>query len=980
MALPDPDSATAGFLLRTVQAIIVAAIAGWAGAAPSTGVPEFEFDIEAGSVVSELRQFYSVTGSSILYDARLNTEGQGVRGRYTAEEALTRILRDTGLSCIHVSEGHGIVVRPSSNTDHGPKGRCLYPAHRRSQSEAGPTPQTPIADQLLTVAITGTHIHHELPVGSALLVWNEEQIRRSGAHELSDLLADMTQNFAGGPNQHTHFGQAETYTNSGLGTAANLRGVGARATLVLLNGHRIAPSGSAAAFVDILNIPLSVVKEVEVMLDGASAIYGSDAVGGVINIHTKDEYVRPETFAELGSVTNGRQEQHRVSQDLGTRWEGGDLILVGEEMHRGALAANERWQNSSDLSALSANPQELYATPGNLRVAGQTFPIPSGQVGRLDFATLAPGVSNRQDRYTDSDIVPDQLRRSLYTAFRQGVGSSGTVFGDILWTQRRAVERQGGELVSLNVTNSPFLLNPPPTPVIEYINLLGDVGTQVTAVNVRTLNATLGGQIDLPNQWHVMLTGSDVLESESQVALGQVEPFLLQAAVSNPDPALAFDPFGADSQTAASVLGVMPTRRWFGSRSQLWDFAAVADGPFLALPTGPLHGALGIEYRDQRFSTVTSQTPTASDLRRQLYAGFAELVVPVLNATAHPSPLGTLTLSLAGRVEEDSDFGEAATPRMGVNWEPMTQLAVRAAWSTSIRAPNLGDLVEKNNFSYVAPVSGTQALVWSGGNAGLQVERAQTRTVGLSFKSDESRRFTADLGYFDILYRNRIQPGELTADVLTNPAYASFVIHNPSASERAAVCNESQFFGAGICLRAPIQAIVDLRERNTATLWTDGIDASFGSHFETPIGKWGLSLAGTYILHYKEADTPNEPLVSLLNTLSNPLVLHAIATTSWKIGNVESSLDVRYSSPYRNLQTQPATRVASWTTVGLGVAYTFNTAERRPSRPVEIALQGENLLNRYSPFAVNTVANLGYDQENGDLAGRVVTLGVDVKW
>lgn len=900
MARPDPDSATAGFALRTVQAIVVAAIAGWAGAASSASVPEFEFNIEADSVVRELRQFYSVTGSFILYDDRLNTKGQGVHGRYTAEEALTLILRNTGITCIHVSGEPVIVLRPSSDTDHGLQGRCLHPTHRRSQSEAAPTPLLPIADELLTVSIIGTHIHDALPVGSAILVWDEEQIRRSGAQELSDVLASMTQNFAGGPNQHTHFGQAETFTNSGLGTGANLRGVGARATLVLLNGRRIAPSGSAAAFVDILNIPLSVVKKVEVMLDGASAIYGSDAVGGVINIRTKDEYERPETFAELGSVTNGRQEQHRVSQDLGTRWEGGDLILVGEAMHRGALAANERWQNSSDL---------------------------------MDFATLAPGASNKQDRYTDSDIVPDQTRWSLYTSFRQGMGSSGTVFGDVLWTQRRAVER-----------------NPLPTPAIEYTNLLGDVGTQVTAVNVRALNATLGGQIDLPNQWHVMLTGSDVLESENQ-----------------------------DSQ-AASVFGVMPTRQWFESRSQLWDFAAIADGPFLALPTGPLQGALGIEYRDQRFSTGPSQTLTASDLRRQLCAGFAELVIPVLNATTHPSPLGTLTLSLAERVEEYSDFGQVATPRLGIDWEPMAHLAVRAAWGTSIRAPNLGDLVEKNNFSFVAPVGGTQALIWTGGNAALGVERAVTRTVGLRFESDEHARFTADLGYFDILYRNRIQPGELTADVLANPAYASFVVYNPSASVRDAVCNQTQFFGAGTCSQAPIQAIVDLRERNSATLWTDGIDANLGGHFETPIGKWGLGLAGTYILHYKEADTPNEPLVSFLNTLSNPLVLHAIATTSWKIGNVESSLHVRYSSPYRNLQTQPATRVASWTTVDLRVAYIFNAAQRHPSRPIEIALRGENLLNRYSPFAVNTVANLGYDQENGDLAGRIVTLGVDLKW
>jgi hypothetical protein len=214
------------------------------------------------------------------------------------------------------------------------------------------------------------------------------------------------------------------------------------------------------------------------------------------------------------------------------------------------------------------------------------------------------------------------------------------------------------------------------------------------------------------------------------------------------------------------------------------------------------------------------------------------------------------------------------------------------------------------------------------------------------------------------------------------PSGWSFVTHDPSAAARANVCNRSIYVPVKTesCLQLPINAIVDLRARNSATLWTDGIDARLGSNVETSLGKFEFSVAGTYILHYKQADTPDAPLVSLLNTLSNPQALHIIGSTSWTIGNAETSLDVQYANRYRDTETNPVSSIASWTTADLRVAYTFGAEDAPRSRPVEVALNCENLFNRYSPFAVNTVASLGYDQENGSLTGRVITLAVDVKW
>jgi iron complex outermembrane recepter protein len=975
----DPDSKRAGLLRRTAQVILALAITAWAGASPYKGPPLFDFRIERDALARELQEFMLMTGTSLLYeDKHVQMNGQGVRGRFTAEEALTRMLRETGLTCIHAQGGAAIVVRPSTHSDHPLRGRCLNSYRRPAGLQQGPRPS---ADTMSEVHIfgtnVGTHIHDVGQIGSPLVVWDETSIRRSGARNLSDLLSKMTQNFGGGPNQATHYGQAETFTNSGLGTSANLRGLGARATLVLLNGHPIAPSGSAASFVDLLNIPLSAVERVEVLLDGASAIYGSDAVGGVINIHTLEEYTLPETFAAIGSVTSGRQEEHRLSQKAGAGWDGGNLLVVGEVMHRGALAADERWQNNSELSSLTP---ALYASPGNLAVAGQILPIPPRQGGRpLDFATLLPGTPNGQNVYAGSDIVPAQSRWSLFSSLRQELGSMGTVFGDILWTQRQAVERQGGQEVVLDVTNSPFLLHSPPTTVLEYYNLLNDIGPQITAVNVRTVNASVGMEVNFPHSWRLVLSGSSSLEDESQTISGQANLAALQAAVSNPDPALAFDPFGAGSLTSASTLASVQQHQWYGSRSQLRDFAATVDGPFLLLPAGSLREAFGIEYRDQRFNTGFSQTDARSDLRRQLRAAFVEVAVPLLNATDYPAPWRALTLSLAGRIEDYSDLGETATPRLAVTWDPTPHLSARATWAESIRAPNLGDLAEQNNLSYVRFAGSAPALIWTGGNANLSVERALTRAFGLSFKSDETSRFSADIGYFDLHFRDRIQPAELVPDILSNPAYASLVTLNPSLGVQAAVCNQSHFIGAGTCAQLPIEALVDLRVRNSGTLWTDGFDVSLGTHFETPIGDWGVSFASTYILHYEQADTPTAPLVSLLNTLSNPLALQAIATTTWKIGNAETSLDIRYSNPYRNLETQPATHIASWTRADLRFIYTFNTGAFG-SHPTEIAVNGANLFNRYSPFAINNVANVGYDQENGDLTGRTLALSIDVKW
>jgi iron complex outermembrane receptor protein len=939
---------------------------------------EFQFDIPSGPAFETLGKFIQTSHVHMVYDFSLKEKTNEVHGRLSPEKALIRMLKGTGLVCSYTDGGSTIVVRPSSH--HRIQTRCEDAATSRTHGiETPPKPVGPPEPSPKTVdevrvrgRRVGSHLRDIPQIGSTVLEWDLSMIERSGAHNTADLIAKMTQNFGGGPTQDTLFGSQEAKANSGLGMGANLRGLGSRATLVLLNGRRIAPSGSDASFVDQLGIPLSAIQRVEVLLDGASAVYGSDAVGGVINYVTKDEYVQPETFAETGAVTDGRQEQDRVSQDFGARWTGGNLIVVVEEMHRGALSASERPQANSDLR------------PGgpNLGTSLGTYAIPEGPPAKaLDFSTLTAGTFNLANRYAGADVVPDQTRHSFFASLHQNLGDTSTFFTDFLWTERYASERQGGENVTLDVSHSPFLANAPGGTVLEQYNLLDAAGPVTTRVNVRTFNLTLGSQTDLPNDWQLLVTGSDVLETENQITL-EVDPNILQGLVSNASQTSAFDSLGSGPPAYGSGVAATLMPLWSGSRSQLWDFNATADGPFLSLPGGALHGAVGLEYRDQRFVSAVTETGAGNDLRRQLLAAFGEVFMPILDAHTFPAPWRSLTVSVSGRFEHYSDFGEAGTPRLGLQWEPSDRLVFRASLAQSVRAPNLGDLSEKQNASFLQTLQSTPTLVWSGGNPNLRVERAFSRTLGVNFRTLTSPNLTADLSYFNILYKDRVQDPAFPADILVDPLYRNFVTYNPSVTYRQNVCDHSVFTGASAseCLSAPIGAIIDLRAQNAARLWTDGFDAKTRVDFDTRLGSFAMGVDGTYILDYRQADTPYEAMTSLLNTLTNPINLHLLGTASWEKRDFHAALEVQYQGRYHNTLTTPESNIGSWTTTAIRFGYTLQTASSPWSHETEFALNVENLFDRYPPFAVNTVANLGYDQENGDLSGRVITASARVRW
>ncbi|PPU74309.1 TonB-dependent receptor plug domain-containing protein [Xanthomonas cucurbitae] len=220
------------------------------------------------------------------------------------------------------------------------------------------------ARTLAPVLVTGSHIR-EITTGGAspVIVFEKQDIERVGVATLQQFFEKLPQNFGGGANgaNVANLGlDRDTGSNFGQGTSINLRGLGTGTTLTLVNGHRVA-SSNRYQYVDVSLIPLSAVERVEILTDGASAIYGADAVGGVVNIILRRDFTGYETAVRAGTTTRGGMQEYQASQAGGWAWDGGHLLASYEFLKQDNLAASER-----DFSKnVTATPYDLY--PGSRR-------------------------------------------------------------------------------------------------------------------------------------------------------------------------------------------------------------------------------------------------------------------------------------------------------------------------------------------------------------------------------------------------------------------------------------------------------------------------------------------------------------------------------------------------------------------------------------------------------------------------------------
>ena len=961
------------------------------------------FDLPAGDARVMLNRFSEQSEIQLLFDFNQLTgkNTNEVIGDYEPVDALNKLLRGLPVKYEFVNDRTlAMTLIPDDRAAR----------LRRWWQRLSAKPQIQPASALDQVLVAGSNgIYQAPPLGAQLIRLDRLDIEHSGFATTQDLIRTLPQVFGGGPSEDTGFVGREEPTNSSKGVGINLRGLDAGATLVLIDGQRLAPSGGVGLFTDVSNIPLSAIDHIDILPDGASAQYGADAIGGIVNFVLRSNFVGAEAQLRDGDFNGNPLGGRQFSQLLGGHWKDSLTAMVGFEWYdRGALPATDRLLATSNLVPFGGtNFDSTAGSPGTVSVGSQTWALPAGVTGKTVAASnLLAGTQNLYDTWTGADVQPDQERWSAFGTLRSSITDGIELFADSLFTRRKmdANEAAGQPLMLSVPTSNPYYFNPagdPPdgaaaSPVNVLTGTQAYFGAILVADKVDTASVKVGLTGRLPNSWEITGHVGYTLDNELATTRGLFDPGALSMALQDSNLATALDPFGDAAANNPATLATIARYAFTDSRSSVKIVGLTAAGPLLRAPGGEVKITVGTELRRQIFDSRFGLEPisgpgtplTQSDLSRTIKAEFAEVQIPLVGPANSRTLLHTLELSFGGRAEQYSDVGHASVPKAGLLWSPTTNLTFRGTWSSAFRPPVLNDLAPGNSGSGVVSVPNassplappTTILFAAGNNPNLQDERARTWTLGAQLTPASVTGLSVAMTYFNTYYSDRIESAVLEPDFLALPQFSWLVNRNFTAAQREQICNETAFAGVpGDCLGAPIDAIVDNRLRNIEHLQTSGIDLIGKYGFANSCGRFDLSLNGSYVLQYAEQRTPGDPLTQLLNTPYNPINLRLRSLLSWQRAGWGASFFVNFQNGYRDVLSEPNRNIRSFTTLDLQLRYRIANDGANFLANTEVAVTAQNLFNSSPPF-FNNPLGAGYDQENADLTGRILSVNVRKRW
>ena len=840
------------------------------------------------------------------------------------------------------------------------------------------------------IVVTGTSIRGIAPESSQVVGVDSAAIEATGTTSTVELLATVPQlsDFQTLPSiQSTN--QVQVNSNS-----VNLRQLPGSTTLLLLDGRRVPGAGIKSTDPDPDFLPPSVIERVEAVLDGGSAIYGADAVGGVVNFITRKRFEGVQLDGRYGVADE--YEQYDANAMVGTDWESGSAYVAYNYAYHDSIYGRDRDFVQRKVWA-TGQPLDLVCIPGNATVTVSGVQTIYGLPG------LTANAANRCDVSDNRTFYNDDERHSAFASLTQKIGEDINLDVTGFYTQRDRSEDLGPRTATATIPpTSPFYRSTgdvnagrPQSVAINFGPAIGFHTPSTYVMDVWGVEPTLTWGIGANWQLRVLMSyGEGKTETDEYnlsalalgtgVALGTINPYDI-------------------ASNSATVLAPVINSHIFGqSWNKLGNARAVFDGPLFSVSGGEVRAAVGVEYNYEdykaRAGTVAPGNEAALPLGggdRDVYAGFLEVNVPLVGANNSVTGIHSLTASLSGRYDDYSDFGDTFNPKVGVNYRPVEWINVRANWGESFTAPSLATSAAVDNSLLLlqgpilvnpfqpptTPVPLT--LAGQGGDANTQPQEAESYSVGVDFDLPFAEGLSLSLTYYNVKIEDIIGLTPVfTSQFYLN--YPEYFVMSPTQAQAAAFAAQ---FPGGLNVAAPvlgpgappIYMLIDGKRRNLGATKVDGVDFSGNYAHPTGFGSIYARWDTTYRLSRQNSPRTGAPFDP--DSSDESPKLRATATLGTTISNLTAQATYRYldgfevpPSTANNFQTS----VASFETVDLFFKYDFEAGGL--FKGVSLTANVNNVLDE-DPSTYQGIFGVVYDgYANGGTVGRLYQVGLKVNF
>lgn len=815
----------------------------------------------------------------------------------------------------------------------------IFSGNAAAQGQSGEEEVTGEEKVIELVTVTGSRLaQRNLTDAAPITILNRQDIDLSGAMNLSELLHEL-------PAASPAISESSGRGNNGSANVA-LRGLSAVNTLVLINGRRVL-SNNADGTVDLNSIPFEAIERIEILQDGASAVYGSDAIAGVVNLIMTTDFDGIKIRAGYGESSRGDLPETDLSLTFGNDYDSGNYVFNASYSKSGGnVIADRPVSRDPDWRSLGGrnfrDPLPPYAVVTGLDpndpsrqlilregvdqatsiddfrdfiFPGTDTPLSSGNDGinYWEYESSASDIEKLNLWFSGSHQLRDDFELFAEASYnnRQSFGFlAPNYFGSVF-----------GEPVTLSANNdfNPFGVDLDiARTIIEQLDY-PDTQARINDVEANTYRFVVGVAGTIGDWAWDASYNHQQLSQYTYGGYNRVMARIRQAAGDSDECRAAFNGcvpinlLGAPGTITREMLDFISVDTFTDIDSRLDAYVFNVSGRMFEMPGGDVNLAMGLEYRENEFDQNGSNlnafieqgtTPDAHPPKRKISEIYAETSLPLLTDAALAQ---SLDLDLAVRYSDYNDFGNTTNPKVGLKWRIVDDVLLRASWGTGFRAPNFTEAyspqtrgfrpvtdpcLEPDYAQYPAcngqpaTTTSTGAFVVQGGNPALGPEEADNLTVGVVWRPEYLSGLALTLDYYQITKSGIIG----TADVdyvieqnALNGSYPDRVIRDAGNA---------------------VSEVIVTRD-NLLDQEVKGFDLGLAYQTEpTSIGEFDFRLDVTYLDSYKLSPAPDTPAVERVGTYSTQIGTLAEyrgnGRVTWSLGNFGATLGAFYVDSVEN--------------------------------------------------------------------------------